>query len=202
MGNSKIKKLTLLKNTKFLSLYDAEYVNKKGILRHWTIASRKDYETLNAEYFEGKKETIDAVILAAYHEESKKIVLVKQFRVPLNDYVYELPAGLIDGNEDIESAVARELNEETGLNLLKINNEKSKPGVYVSVGMTNESLALIYCSCSGIITNKYLEDDEDIEAVLISKDEAKELLRKNIKMDIKVYMLLQSFSELGEKLFS
>lgn len=200
-NNNKIKKLTLLKETKFLSLYDAEYENRKGNVRHWTIASRKGYETLNSEYFKDKKESVDAVIIAALHEDSKKLVLIKQFRIPLNDYVYELPAGLIDENENIDTAVIRELKEETGLSLQKINHEKSRIGVYASVGMTNESLALIYCSCTGDITSKYLEDDEDIETILVSMEDAKELLSKDIKMDIKVYMILQSFAELGEKLF-
>lgn len=193
MKNNKITKLTVLAETKYLSLYDAEYKNKKGTTNHWTIASRKRYETLKGQYFEDKKENIDAVIIAAIHKKSKKLVLIKQFRVPLNDFIYELPAGLIDNNESIETAVARELKEETGLSLLEIDREKIKKGVYVSPGMTDESLALVYCTCAGEITNKYLEDDEDIEAILVSHSEAEELLKEDVKMDIKAYMALQSF---------
>lgn len=193
MKNNKITKLATLAETKFLSLFDAEYKNKKGTTKHWIIASRKSYETLKNQYFQDKKENMDAVVIAAIHKENKKLVLIKQFRVPLNDFIYELPAGLIDNNEDIETAVARELKEETGLSLLEIDKEKTKKGVYVSPGMTDESVALVYCTCIGEITNTYLEDDEDIEAVLVSRSEAEELLKKDVKMDIKAYMLLQSF---------
>lgn len=59
--------------------------------------------------------------------------------------------------------------------------------------MTDESAALVYCTCTGKISNKYLEEDEDIEALLVSRSEAEELLRKDVKMDIKAYMAFQSF---------
>jgi len=201
MNNNRVKKITPLAETKFLSLYDAEYENKKGAKKHWVIASRKDHSTLTAQFFEGKKENIDAVIIAALHEDTKSLVLIKQFRIPLNDYVYELPAGLVDNNESIEEAVKRELMEETGLELATINYEKTNKKVYVSAGMTDESVAMVFCRCIGTLSNQYLEEDEDIEAFLLSQEEAKEFLEKNIKMDIKVHMMLQSFVSLGEKAF-
>ena len=201
MKNSRIKKLTPLVETKFLSLYDAAYENKKGAERHWIIASRKNYTTLTEQFFKEKKENIDAVIIAAFHKETKSLVVIKQFRIPLNDYVYELPAGLVDNNESIESAVKRELMEETGLELVEINYEKTNKQVYVSAGMTDESVAMVFCTCTGMLSNKYLEEDEDIEAMLISQEDAKALLKEDIKMDIKVHMMLQSFVSLGEAAF-
>lgn len=193
MKDKRITKLTTLAETKFLSLFNAEYKNKKGATKHWTIASRKSLEILKEQYFQDRKEKVDAVVMNAIHKESEKLVLIKQFRVPLNDFIYELPAGLIDSNESIESAVARELKEETGLSLLEIDEEKTRNIAYVSPGMTDESLALVYCSCTGEITSKYLEENEDIEAMLVSRSEAEELLKKDVKMDIKAYMALLSF---------
>ena len=198
--NRRIKNIAPLAETKFLSLYEAEYVNKKGNLKHWMIASRKDKVTLNAQIFEGKKEKIDAVVIAAIHRDLKKLVLVRQYRVPVNDYLYELPAGLIDGDEDVFAASHRELYEETGLNLLTIDKTKKTLPLYVSAGMTDESIALIYCICDGEASTKNLEDDEDLEVVLVSKKEARDLLNKNIKLDVKTYLVLQSFAELGEEL--
>jgi ADP-ribose pyrophosphatase len=193
MKDNRIKKLTPLAQSKFLSLYDAEYENKKGKEKHWIIASRKSYETLKAQFSGEKEEKIDAVIINALHLETESLVIIKQFRIPLNDYVYELPAGLLDSGESMETAVKRELKEETGLDLVEINYEKSKNKVYISAGMTDESVAMVYCSCSGVVSNEYLEADEDIEAVLVTKSEAKELLKKDIKMDVKVLLALQNF---------
>ena len=201
MKDSRIKNLTILSETKFLSLYDAKYENKKGVNKHWTIASRKDLNTLKEQFFQGKEENIDAVIIAALHKESKKLVIIKQFRIPLNDYVYELPAGLVDDNENMEDTATRELKEETGFELTEINHEKSRKKVYASAGMTDESVAMIYCKCQGEITDKFLEDDEDIKTILVSQEEAREMLKREDKMDIRAFMTLQSFADFGEKMF-
>lgn len=201
MKSGKIKNLSVLAQSKYLNLYDAEYVNKNGEERHWMIASRKDKDTLDGLYFGGKEEKIDAAIIAALHNESKKLVLIKQFRIPINDYVYELPAGLVDPDEDMITTVRRELKEETGLKLLKINYEKTKVGVFVSTGMTDESVALVYCSCEGEVNNAYLEADEDIEVFLVSQEEVQEILRSEAKIDIKAFMMMQTFAALGEKAF-
>jgi ADP-ribose pyrophosphatase len=68
--------------------------------------------------------------------------------------------------------------------------------------MTDESLALVYCTCEGEISDEHLEDDECIEAILVSQEEAKKLIRSKEKFDIKCFLLLQSFALLGEKLFT
>lgn len=201
LKKSGIRKLTPLAETKFLSLYDAEYENKAGKEKHWIIASRKGFDTLQAQFFQGKEERIDAVIIASLHMETKKLVLIRQFRLPLNDYVYELPAGLVDGNEKMESAVRRELKEETGLDLLEINYDKTKSGVYASAGMTDESVAMVFCTCEGSASKEFLEEDEDIETFLVSQQKAKEILKGDTKMDIRVYLALLAFVECGEKIF-
>lgn len=200
MSNNKIKKLTLLKETKFLSLYDSEYENKKGKLKHWTLASRKNFDTLNAQYFKGKEERMDAVIIVAFHLDFNKLVCIKQFRVPLNNYIYELPAGLIDGEESIEEAARRELMEETGFTLVKIDQEKTKNGVYASAGMTDESAAMVFCTCTGEISKENMEEDEDIDVVLLSQEETKELLKKDVKMDMRAFLMMQYFSDFGGKI--
>ena len=120
---TKITKIKSLAKTKFLSLYEAEYKNKLGKDKKWIIASRKDENVLNQQFFENKEEKVDAVVIVAFHKSSKKLIIIRQFRVPLNDYVYELVAGLVDEGEDNKSTLARELKEETGLTLSDIINK-------------------------------------------------------------------------------
>lgn len=67
--------------------------------------------------------------------------------------------------------------------------------------MTDESVAFVYCLCDGNLSKEFLEEDEDIEAFLVSKEEAKEIINGREKIDIKSYLLLQMFINLGEKLF-
>lgn len=188
-----MKNIKTLADTKYLKLYDAEYINKNGETRNWSIASRKDLDTLKNIYFHKTKGSIDSVIIIATHIHENKLVIIKQFRIPLNDYVYEIPAGLIDPGEDFETTVGRELKEETGLDLIKIDFSKTKSQTYISTGMTDESAALVYCTCNGEISRDYLEPDEDIEVMLMSKKEAKSLITSNEKIDIKAFLAIQNF---------
>lgn len=200
--NNKIKDVNTLVKTKFVGLYDVEYKNKQNEDRHWMVASRKSKDELKEVYLEGKEDKIDAVVIAAFHESENKLVLIKQFRVPINNYIYELPAGLVDNDESMENTVARELKEETGLELVRINDVKSRQKVYLSPGMTDESVAFVYCTCEGELSEEFLEDDEDIESMLISKEQAKEILKSDEIIDIKSYLILQMFASMGEELFN
>ena len=141
------------------------------------------------------------MVILAFHKEEKKLVAIRQFRIPLNNYVYELPAGLIDNNDDIISTVKRELKEETGLDLEEVIKDKIGQKLYLSPGMTDESVSLVYCTCSGKISDENLEEDEDIETILLSKEDAIKILNSGERCDIKFFMALQSFVQMGEEIF-
>lgn len=193
MSKVKVKKIEKLVDTKYLKLYSADYINKKGTLRNWTIASRKSIEDLNNKFFDNGEDKPDAVVIIAKHIEEDKLVLIKQFRVPINDYVIELPAGLVDEGEDFIETVERELKEETGLDLVKIDEKRTNKKVYVSVGMTDESISLVHCTCSGEPSNENLEEDEDIEVILVSKEEAKEILKTEKNIDVKALLAIENY---------
>lgn len=199
--NNKVKNIETLAETKFLSLYNANYTNKSGNEKTWTIATRKDKKTLEEQFFNGKEDKVDAVVILAYHKDKKKLVAIRQFRIPLNNYVYELPAGLIDNNDDIIPTVKRELKEETGLDLEEVIEDRIGQKLYLSPGMTDESVSLVYCTCSGKISNENLEEDEDIETILLSKEDAIKILNSGERCDIKFFMALQLFIQMGEGLF-
>lgn len=198
---NKVQNLETLAQTKFLSLYNANYINKGGNKKTWTIATRKSKEALEDQFFNGKEDKVDAVVILAYHKDEKKLVAIKQFRMPINNYVYELPAGLIDNNDDIISTVKRELKEETGLDLEEVIENKIGQKLYLSPGMTDESVSLVYCTCSGKISDENLEEDEDIETILLSKEDAIKILNSGERCDIKFFMALQSFVQMGEEIF-
>lgn len=189
----KVKKIITIADTPYLKIYNAEYTNKFGATKNWSIASRKPLKDMNKIFFEGEEGKIDAVIIVATHIDEEKLVVIKQFRIPLNDYVYEVPAGLIDAGEDFETTVRRELKEETGLDLVEIDYKKTKAKAYISTGMTDESVALVYCTCRGVATTDNLEDDEDIEVMLVSKEEAKKITTSKEKIDIKALLVMQNF---------
>jgi ADP-ribose pyrophosphatase len=84
-----------------------------------------------------------AAFIAAVTD-ARELVLVEQFRVPLQKRVIELPAGIIGdeaafADEAIEAAALRELEEETGFRGARIERLLSGP---VACGMTSEILHL------------------------------------------------------------
>lgn len=66
-----------------------------------------------------------------------KIILVKQFRYPLQEFLYELPAGKLEKNEDPLICATRELKEETGFSSDRINLLGS---IYTTPGFCTEEL--------------------------------------------------------------
>ncbi len=85
---------------------------------------KKSSEQLKNIYLKNEEDSVDAVVIVGLHKSSKKLILIRQFRVPINGYIYELPAGLVDEGESIDISVERELREETGLTLLEIKKIK------------------------------------------------------------------------------
>ena len=101
------------------------------------------------------KRTADAVSIVPLTRDGK-IVLIREFRYPLNSWVVGLPAGLVEAGEDLAAAVDRELREETGYGL-----RTDVPGGAV------ELLAQAGCSSTGM-------SDESVQTVFaqVEKDEA------------------------------
>ena len=185
------KGLKAIGESLYLNLYEITYENKKNRLKTWMVASRKPREALEAIYRHEKDPYPDAVIILAIHEPSKKLVLIRQFRVPVNDYIYELPAGLLEKDESIIACVRRELNEETGLSLNEIL--EISPLIYGTAGMSDESFKIVTCTCKGQISHDYLEEDEDIEAMLVDKNQIENLLDEAPSMDMKAYYACKQY---------
>jgi ADP-ribose pyrophosphatase len=188
----KIKQADKLTNLKWLNMFDVTYVDKNGQTRSWQIVSREK----KPKCMTGKFKLPDAVVIVPFHHEKRKVVITKEFRVPLADFEYGFPAGLIDEGETIEDAARRELREETGLDLTRIL--KISPPIYSSAGMTDESVAMVYVECDGEPSVSRNAESEFIEVELISQPEATRLCRNPaLKFDAKAYLVLCGFAENG-----
>ena len=89
MSVIKVTKDNTLAETPFVKLVNREYLDKNGDKKEWTFVQRQNDRKA-------------VVIVALYGEKMDKIVVTKEFRVPINDYEWGLPAGLIDEGESIE----------------------------------------------------------------------------------------------------
>lgn len=161
-------------NNNFLNMYEAGFTDRKGKRGQYYFASRaKSDSELKCKGGNGT----DGVDVVALYE--GKLVLIKQFRIPIDGEVYECPAGLVDKGEDARTAAIRELREETGLTLKPIDvPEGWERGFYTSVGMSDEACATVFGYAEGRVTDEYLEASERITVVLADREEAARILRE------------------------
>lgn len=105
-----------------------------------------------------------------------KYVLIKQFRLPINAYVLETPAGIVESGSTLEELALKELLEETGYATKK--HLEVLPKYPISPALTN-GFAYGFCARDVIqINNQNLEDAEDIEIIELSKDDLLDIASK------------------------
>ncbi len=157
---------------RFITFYKAEYETKLGNQKIYEMVSRDG----NIQGLENgiKNDKCDAVILIITSVDGKKILLNKEFRMAVGDFAYNFPAGLIDPGESLEEAARRELWEETGLKLEKI--EEVLPIGFSAVGITNEKSRCVIGTASGEFAPS-TSDEEEIEAAWYDKEQVRELLK-------------------------
>lgn len=114
-----------------------------------------------------------------------KMIMVKQFRKPLEKVVLEIPAGKIDPGEgqQPEKTASRELEEETGYrtdNLMYISE------MYLSPGFSNEKLYIYLATDLVKVENPRPQDeDEVLELYELTLAEAKQAIQDGEICDAK-----------------
>lgn len=170
-----IRKITQETSYKFLNFFTFDVTHKSGRDSKYFVASRaKTVEELKAVTHENNA---DGVIIFSICD--GKVVLVKQYRYPLNGFIYEFPAGLCEAGEDFKEAGVRELSEETGLTLtpIDVDDMYSKP-FFTTIGMTDESCGTVYGYATGTPSKAGQEDSEEIEIVLADREEVRRILKE------------------------
>ena len=97
---------------------------------------------------------------------------------------------LIDGDETIYEAAKREMFEETGLALTPQNTPHSDRPYFSSPGMTDETCSIVFGTCSGEPTNLNQEASEDIQVILVDRDECIRILAEE-KLDMRTALMLR-----------
>ncbi len=185
-----IKRYRKLTAEKWLNLFEVGYIARTGDEKTWQLASRQK----EPKCVTGRYRRPDAVVIVPLHTTWNKMVITREYRVPLNDYEYGFPAGLVDRGESVEQAARRELTEETGLTVSRFI--RTGPPIYSSAGMTDESVAMVYVECEGEPSNSANSDSELIETLLISPEEALDLLSDPTrKFDAKAWLVISQFAE-------
>ena len=82
----RIRKVNKRTDTPYLNFYDLEVTHKGGEESHYYMASRTRQER-NMTLHTGKVHADGVAIYALYGEKKDKVVMIRQYRYPLGDYV-------------------------------------------------------------------------------------------------------------------
>jgi len=110
-----------------------------------------------------------------------KIILVRQYRYPVDKWLWEIPAGLLEPNEKPEDCAARELIEETGY---KAGNLNLLATLHSSPGFTDEVLYLFFANKLKLRGAKP-DIEENIEVKIFSILEVLEMIANSEITDSK-----------------
>jgi len=179
------------KNRCWLAMHQHTEKLENGKDRKYFFVTRGDKITLP------DKKRPDAVVAIGFvgEGEDMRIVLTDEYRLPIGRREIGSVAGLIDsGDYDCSPALfcgkklasvagaacraaIREFYEETGLEFAPF--EVSADNLYSTAGMTDESVCMVIGKASGTPSKEFLEDNEDINTMMLNRQEVIELMNRH-----------------------
>ncbi len=162
----KLLHMELVKDGKYLKNYELTYLNKAGREKKYEIVSRS---VISGPEALGKR--VSGVSIVAYHED--KMLLLKEFRMGVNRFIYNLCAGMMNEGESLEECIQRELYEETGLGVKKIRS--ILPPSFAAVAFSDVKTQIAFVDAEGTFAD-HTSENEQIVADFYTREEVRELL--------------------------
>ncbi|MEK5081546.1 ADP-ribose pyrophosphatase [Bacillus sp. FSL H8-0515] len=129
-----------------------------------------------------------AVAVLALTDEGK-IIMVKQFRKPLERTIVEIPAGKLEKGEEPEYTALRELEEETGYTAKKLTKITA---FYTSPGFADEIVHVFLAEELSVLEEKReLDEDEFVEVMEVTLEDALKLVESREVYDAKTAYAIQ-----------
>lgn len=163
------------------TLYKGNWISLKEI-----TYKGKHNENLKWEGID-RTNSVNTVVMVARLVPSDRYVLIKQYRPVIDNYVIGFPAGLME-DDDVDKNALRELKEETGY----IGNVKSiSPLLYSNAALLSDTIRLVNVEIDedlpeNINPKQELEDAEDIDVILIEKDNICQFVKEQQKSGLAI----------------
>lgn len=160
-------------------VHEGAFINRYNLTYTTEDKRKKVYEMISRNSDIKSEDEIrnpktDGVVIIMTDEEDEHILLNREFRMAVDNYVYNFPAGLIDAGETSEEAAARELREETGLELVCVEDKLINS--YSAIGFSNETNEVVIGKARGKFA-KSTSTLEEIQAGWYTRQEVRELLK-------------------------
>jgi len=171
-----VKKKTVLEG-KFIRFVITTYIDSSGVTREW-----ESFERVNCT----------GIVAIVPVTDKNEVLLIRQFRPPVNGYVIEFPAGLNDKGDTLEDAARRELLEETGYAAQEMIFLAEGP---LSSGASGEILTVFLAKCLEFKGIGERDETEDIEVLKIPMAELYQKLSalqsEGNYIELKIYGLIE-----------
>lgn len=125
-------------------------------------------------------------VVIACKPSPNEVMLIRQYRYPIDEELIELPAGRLEIGEDRLAAAKRELIEETGY---EASNWTELPPIYTAPGFCNELLTC-YLATDIKWVGKNLDEDEETDVITVSLKEAWQMVLDRKIRDSKTVAIL------------
>ena len=168
----------------WIKKYVLTYTMPDGSTYEYESASRKGPEAYRAEleaHARGESAASDAVCIVPQTPDGR-LLLIREFRYPLNSWCIAFPAGLVDPGEDLAAAVDRELREETGYALRADRGAAALDPLpqagFSSTGLTDETVQVVFAQVERV-ADAQPEPAELIEPFLLPIADIPRFLAEN-----------------------
>ena len=182
----------------WIKKYVLTYELSDGTPHVYEVVSRKNLDgfraSLEARAAGTEPKQSDAVCIVA-RTPRDTLVLIREFRYPLNSWCIGFPAGLVDEGETLAQCAARELREETGYVVLEGSPVTTLPQAgYSSTGLTDETVQVVFVEAEHA-GDSITEPGELIEVFELPLAGLREFLDENTTpMGTRAQLVLEMFA--------
>ena len=182
-----------------MNLYRLDYHDRSGSEREYFFASRNPEDSLKIKTHELTPEGV--CVYAITEEKQPRLVVIREYRFPLDEEIYSLPCGLIDEGETAGVAAARELLEETGYEFSEYTGGEAfmRRPFFLAPGFSDEPGSAVFGTVQ--LTEKPRPENEAsewISVILADKEEVRRILNEE-KVSVRAAFLMMNYLRSSEE---